>query len=104
MQEQTQNQKLKAATQSEAESTANVIQSFTAVTFDNDVAQTSTTTQINALTDDDTVAVTQTNVPVQTQEDAIAADIDFEGDVEALETLELLGLGGDNGCCTLCGG
>ena len=83
-----------AQSEAEAESVAVGIQNVEDNTFDNDVTQASTTTQVNALEDNDDVTVTQANVPVQTQEFPIAADIDFEGDVEALEALlELLGLG-----------
>ena len=83
-----------AQSEAEAESTALGFQNVEGNTFDNDVTQASTTTQVNALEDNDDVTVTQANVPVQTQTLPIAADIDFEGDVEALEALlELLGLG-----------
>jgi hypothetical protein len=90
-----------AEAESEAESSALAVQSFSGVTFDNDVAQTSVTTQTNALSDDDAVTVTQTNVPVQTQTGAIAADIDFEGDAEALEAL-LGGILGGGPCPLIC--
>lgn len=68
--------------------------------IDNDVTQTSTTTQTNALSDDDAVVVTQANVPVQTQEDAVAIDIDAEG-LTAAELVALIEeiLGGDDTFC-----
>ena len=72
-----------ATSGAEANSAALGLQNVEGNTFDNDVAQVSTTTQTNALDDTDTVTVTQANVPVQTQITPIAVDI------EAL----LLGLG-----------
>ncbi len=72
-----------AESEAEAESTAIGVQNVENNNFDNDVAQVSTTTQTNALDDRDTVAVTQANVPVQTQTLPIAIDLE----------LFLLGLG-----------
>ena len=65
-----------AESEAEAESEAFGLQNVEGNTFDNDVAQVSTTTQTNALDDRDDVTVTQANVPVQTQEDPIAVDIE----------------------------
>ena len=65
-----------AESEAEAESEAIGLQNVEDNTFDNDVAQVSTTTQTNALDDRDDVTVTQANVPVQTQEDPIAVDIE----------------------------
>ena len=67
-----------AESEAEAESTAVGIQNVEDNTFDNDVTQTSTTTQVNALEDNDEVAVVQANVPVQAQIAPIAADVDIE--------------------------
>src|SRR5918998_1033594 len=67
-----------AEAEAEAESEATAVQVLDDVTFDNDVAQTSATVQTNSLSDDDTVAVTQSNVPVQTQLAPVAADVDLE--------------------------
>ena len=62
----------------EAESgDATAVQILDDVTFDNDVTQTSATVQTNDLDDADAVVVTQTNVPVQTQETPIAVDLDI---------------------------
>jgi hypothetical protein len=49
------------------------------VQFNNDVTQTSTTTQTNALDDEDVVVNTQTNVPAQVQIAPIALDLLLEG-------------------------
>jgi hypothetical protein len=65
-----------AESEAEAESTAIGIQNVEDNTFDNDVTQTSTTTQTNALEDSDLVIVEQTNVPVQTQVAPIAVDLE----------------------------
>src|SRR5918997_1924960 len=53
----------------EAESgDATAVQVIEGNEFDQEIEQESETTQVNALSDDDTVTVAQTNVPVQTQE------------------------------------
>jgi len=67
-----------AESEAEANSAALGLQNVEGNTFDNDVTQTSTTTQVNALEDNDDVTVAQTNVPVQTQLEPIAADVDIE--------------------------
>ena len=66
-----------AESEAEANSAAVGIQNIEDNTFDNDVTQTSTTTQVNALEDNDDVTVTQANVPVQTQELPIAVDLEL---------------------------
>ena len=66
-----------AESEAEANSAALGFQNVEGNTFDNDVTQTSTTTQVNALDDSDTVDVTQANVPVQVQDTPIAADIEI---------------------------
>ena len=66
-----------ATSGAEANSEAIGIQNVANNTFDNDVTQDSDTTQTNALEDSDLVTVTQANVPVQTQTDPIAADVDI---------------------------
>ena len=67
-----------AESEAEANSAALGLQNVEGNTFDNDVTQASTTTQVNALEDNDDVTVTQANVPVQVQEFPIAADVDIE--------------------------
>ena len=66
-----------AQSEAEAESTALGFQNVEGNTFDNDVTQASTTTQVNALEDNDDVTVTQANVPVQTQVEPIAIDLEL---------------------------
>ena len=66
-----------AESEAEAESEAFGLQNVEGNTFDNDVAQVSTTTQTNALDDRADVTVTQANVPVQTQTAPIAADVEI---------------------------
>jgi hypothetical protein len=68
-----------ATSGAEANSAALGLQNVEGNTFDNDVAQVSTTTQTNALDDSDLVTVTQANVPVQTQITPIAIDLLLEG-------------------------
>jgi hypothetical protein len=68
-----------AVSNAEAGSFALGIQNVEDNTFDNDVTQTSDTTQANVLDDRDTVTVAQTNVPVQTQVAPIAVDLLLEG-------------------------
>jgi hypothetical protein len=55
---------------------ATAVQILDNVTFDNDVEQTSATVQTNNLDDHDTVTVAQSNVPIQTQINATAIDIE----------------------------
>ena len=45
--------------------------------FDQEIEQESETTQVNALSDDDTVTNVQANVPIQAQVNPIAADIEI---------------------------
>ena len=66
-----------AQSEAEAESVAVGIQNVEDNEFDNDVTQASTTTQVNALEDNDDVTVTQANVPVQTQLAPIAIDLEL---------------------------
>ena len=66
-----------AESEAEANSAALGLQNVEGNTFDNDVTQTSTTTQVNALEDNDDVTVAQTNVPVQTQVAPIAVDLEL---------------------------
>jgi hypothetical protein len=56
---------------------ATAVQLLNDVQFNNDVTQDSTTTQTNALSDDDAVVVAQTNVPVQVQDTPVAIDLDL---------------------------
>ncbi len=58
---------------------ATAVQILDDVQFNNDVTQTSTTTQTNALDDEDVVVNTQANLPAQVQIAPIALDLEVLG-------------------------